>query len=220
MNDSEYWSLAHARDGLASEDAIRAAAWNAGGVEDPRVILEVAAPGEIRGRGLGMRVGAAECAFGRCVIAECGRGICHVAFVDEGGEDAALAGVREAWPLAEMIRDDAMAGRLMERMFSPAGGGGDGEPWKLYVRGTEFQLRVWRALLRVPPGELVSYGMLAAAVGSPGAARATGRAVGANEIAFLIPCHRVIRGTGETGGYRWGVMRKRALLAWEAGRSS
>jgi len=85
----------------------------------------------------------------------------------------------------------------------------------LYVRGTDFQLQVWRALLEVPPGEITTYGRLAEAVGRPGAARAVGGAVAANPVAYLIPCHRVVRTSGELGGYRWGVERKRAMLEWE-----
>jgi AraC family transcriptional regulator of adaptative response/methylated-DNA-[protein]-cysteine methyltransferase len=89
-------------------------------------------------------------------------------------------------------------------------------PLTVFVKGTDFQLRVWRALLRIPSGRLTTYGQLAAAIGAPSAARAVGSAVGSNELAWLIPCHRVIRQTGAAGEYRWGAVRKRAMLAWEA----
>ena len=122
------------------------------------------------------------------------------------------------WPLTTVEWNDAQAARISGEIFSPAAI--PSSPWKLFVRGTPFQLRVWRALLRVPPGTLVSYGALAAATGNPHASRATGTAVGRNAIAFLIPCHRVIRETGIPGHYRWGSVRKRAILAWEAARAS
>jgi AraC family transcriptional regulator, regulatory protein of adaptative response / methylated-DNA-[protein]-cysteine methyltransferase len=104
---------------------------------------------------------------------------------------------------------------MADRIFSKAP---TASPWKLFVRGTPFQLRVWRALLNVEPGTLVSYGKLAAASGNPNASRATGTAVGSNAISYLIPCHRVIRETGISGHYRWGAVRKRAILAWENSR--
>jgi AraC family transcriptional regulator of adaptative response/methylated-DNA-[protein]-cysteine methyltransferase len=136
--------------------------------------------------------------------------------------------MRRDWPLANVEADDAHAARLAAMIFSAAP---PSAPWKLFVRGTPFQLRVWRALLYVRPGTLVSYGKLAAAAGNPNASRATGSAaggargvrvsggaVGGNAISYLIPCHRVIRETGISGHYRWGAVRKRAILAWEAGR--
>ena len=127
--------------------------------------------------------------------------------------DDALSEMRADWPLAELRWDDARAAELAAGIFTR---GGPAVSWKLFVRGTPFQLRVWRALLNVRPGSLVSYGKLAADAGNPNASRATGTAVGSNAISFLIPCHRVIRETGVSGQYRWGAVRKRAILAWES----
>ncbi|RPJ35444.1 MAG: methylated-DNA--[protein]-cysteine S-methyltransferase [Verrucomicrobiaceae bacterium] len=180
-----------------------------------RVILEAATPEESKARGRGMTVmaGVSLSPFGHCLVAESPRGICHLSFFDEGGENDAMAEIRAAWPLAELIRDDGQAAGLIDEIFTPAHS--RSSPWKLFVRGTPFQLRVWRALLRVPAGALISYGALAAAVGNPRACRATGSAVGANPVACLIPCHRVIPQDGGIGHYRWGAGRKRAMLACE-----
>jgi AraC family transcriptional regulator of adaptative response/methylated-DNA-[protein]-cysteine methyltransferase len=190
-----------------------------GRLHDLCVTLEAATPGEIKARGAGLeiRAGISISPFGNCLIAETPRGICHLAFFDDGGREAALAGLRVDWPQAEVSRDDDHAARLCGRLFSAAPD--PSAPWKLHVRGTAFQLRVWRALLQVPPGALVSYAKLASAAGNPQAARATGGAVGQNAVSFLIPCHRVIRETGLAGHYRWGAVRKRAMLAWECSRT-
>jgi AraC family transcriptional regulator of adaptative response/methylated-DNA-[protein]-cysteine methyltransferase len=183
----------------------------------PHVILNAATPGEITSRSLGLTIhaGVAACPFGHCLIGEAARGICHLAFFDAGNRTCAMAEMRASWPLAEVIWNDAHAARLAAEIFAPAATANPSSPWKVFVRGTPFQLRVWRALLRVPAGSRVSYCTLAAAAGHPNAARATGTAVGKNPVAFLIPCHRVIRENGTPGLYRWGTPRKRAMLAWE-----
>jgi len=176
--------------------------------------LQAATRAEIQSRGLGMtlRAGVADSPFGHCLIAEAPRGICHLSFFDEDGRENAIAEMRAEWSLAELVWDEKRAAGLIKGIFSTVP---PSPPIKLYVQGTEFQLRVWRALLRVPMGALVSYGKLAAAAGNPQASRATGSAVGANPVSFLIPCHRVIRGNGDPGHYRWGAVRKLAMLDWE-----
>lgn len=188
-----------------------------GRLHDLCVSLDAASPGEIKSRGAGLRIraGVAESPFGHCLLGETPRGICHLSFFDEGGRDEAFAEMRADWPLATVEWDEAHASALARRIFVERDPDAN---WRLFVRGSAFQLRVWRALLRVRPGTLVSYGKLAAAAGNPMASRATGSAVGGNAISFLIPCHRVIRETGLSGHYRWGAVRKRAILAWEAGR--
>jgi O-6-methylguanine DNA methyltransferase len=146
--------------------------------------------------------------------------------------DRALGELQRAWPGVPMVEDpDGTAATLLSVFYSggaqrlgsrrPGGrgpedrGSGGRTPLPLYVRGTDFQLQVWKSLLEVPPGDVTTYGGLAEAVGRPGAARAVGGAVAANPVAYLIPCHRVVRASGELGGYRWGVERKRAMLEWE-----
>jgi len=187
---------------------------------DLKVLLTAASPDEIQAGGAGMTLhaGIAVSPFGHCLIGETARGICHLSFFDPWDRDNAIAGMRAEWPLAAVVWNDGAAAILSEILFGRTPVAVPPAPWQVFVRGTPFQLRVWRALLRVPAGTLVSYGKLAAAAGNPQAARATGTAVARNPIAFLIPCHRVIRASGDSGHYRWGSVRKRAMLAWEHGR--
>ena len=218
-------TLSHARELLRNGESVLDAA-HASGLSGPGrlhdlcVSLEAATPGEIksRGKGIAIRAGVAASPFGQCLIGETPRGICHLSFFDAGGREGAAAELTTEWPLAELTWDDEHAARLVAEIFSPSPAGNPCSPWKLFVRGTPFQIRVWRALLEVPAGALVSYGKLAAASGNPHASRATGTAVGRNAISYLIPCHRVIRETGVSGHYRWGAVRKRAILAWESSR--
>jgi AraC family transcriptional regulator of adaptative response/methylated-DNA-[protein]-cysteine methyltransferase len=179
------------------------------------VILNTATPAEIKaqGRGMAITTGIARSPFGYCLIAESPRGICHLSFFDPGGKTKAIGELCAAWPNAEITWDHEHAAKLIDGIFPPASP--STPPLKFFVRGTAFQLRVWRSLLQVPRGACVSYAILAAAAGNPRACRATGSAVGANPVAFLIPCHRVIRSDGTTGQYRWGTVRKSAMLAWE-----
>ena len=149
------------------------------------------------------------------MVASTPRGVCRLAFVDEASRSTAEAELRADWPRACIDWNDDVAAKLVAPVFAR-----DGQPrgtgsLRAYVRGSDFQVRVWRALLRIEPGTLVSYGALAGALGHASAARAVGSAVARNAIAVLIPCHRVIRETGVLGEYRWGKERKRALLAWE-----
>jgi AraC family transcriptional regulator of adaptative response/methylated-DNA-[protein]-cysteine methyltransferase len=217
-------TLAHVkarlREGASVLDAALAGGLSGPGrLHDLCVSLEAASPGELKsgGEGWTVSVGLAVSPFGRCLIAEGPRGICQLAFVESANLEAEWVWLRQLWPRARLRRDDAVARRLAGQIFEGSGGSGTGPGLRALVRGTEFQVRVWRALLCVPPGALVSYGRLAEAVGRPGAARAVGTAVGRNPVAYLIPCHRVIRETGVLGNYRWGEVRKRAMVAWESG---
>lgn len=181
------------------------------------VTLEVASPGESKSAGAGwtLTFGFALTPFGRCLLARSPRGICHLSFVDDRNEATATTRLHDDWPRAHLHRDDVAATALARRIFSPEARALPGSPLPVLVAGTAFQVRVWRALLRIPAGRLTTYGRLAATVGHPAAARAVGTAVGRNPVAWLIPCHRVIRETGAIGGYRWGTLRKQAMLAWE-----
>ncbi len=148
---------------------------------------------------------------GQCSIGWFGPGICHLAFE---GKQADLPGsLRAAWPRAEFQRDDASARKLAGRVF--AADRSAGKPLRVVVRGTRFQLKVWRSLLEIPRGHVATYGMVARAIGAPNAARAVGTACGANRIAYVIPCHRVVHGNGSALGYRWGADKKAALLEQE-----
>lgn len=185
------------------------------------VILEVASSKEIvaGGRGWIVSAGLVETLFGTCLIGQCPRGICHVSFDDSADGAAEMVALQAAWPQAQLWRDDTLAQRLAARIFSHNSNGG-AEPLHVFVHGTSFQIEVWRALLQVPWGTLVSYGHIAMAIGRSKAVRAVGTAVGKNPVSVLIPCHRVIRENGEIGHYHWGVERKRALIAWERAEST
>ncbi len=192
-----------------------------GRLHDLLVSTEAVTPGQVRaaGAGLEIRWGRHATPFGDCVIAATPRGVCHLSFHQRDDIEPGIERLRRDWPAARLIRDQVGTARLAARVFR-TGRERPGTPLALHVRGTNFQLKVWEALLRVPAAETTTYGTIAAAVGAPGAARAVGSAIGDNPIAFVIPCHRVLRGTGALGGYRWGLERKRAMLAWEAARGA
>lgn len=184
-------------------------------LHDHFVQLEAVTPGEYRtgGRGLEIVHGAHPTPFGRMFVARSPRGICRAAFVDDDVE-LEVESLRKVWPAAAFTADDGAA-QEVAGLMTAARGVGLQRPLSLHVAGTNFQIAVWRALLRIPLGGGASYAEVAAAVGSPRAVRAVGTAIGANPVAFLIPCHRVIRQSGSLGGYRWGGARKEAMQVWE-----
>jgi AraC family transcriptional regulator of adaptative response/methylated-DNA-[protein]-cysteine methyltransferase len=191
-----------------------------GRLHDLLVTCEALTPGEQRWQAAGVRIayGVHPSPFGRCLLAVTERGICGLHFLPEkGGEEGSSAErwLRRRWPQAELVRDAGRTGAVAARVFAAATGR-PGGPLHVYVRGTNFQIQVWQALLRIPPGRVVSYEELAGRVGRPAAARALGNAVGQNPVPFLIPCHRVIRKLGEFGNYGEGPERKKAILGWEA----
>lgn len=214
-------TLAHLKQSLKNGKSILDSSLDAGlsgpgRAHDLCINLEAASPGEMKsgGEGWTLIAGFAKTPFGKSLIAESPRGICHLAFLEPGDEDAAWTELHENWLNARLRRNDSTASKIAAQIFAhpsrrsrPA--------LRAFVHGTPFQLRVWRALMQIPPGHLTSYGRLAAMLQIPSAARAVGSAVGANSLAYLIPCHRVIRETGVVGEYRWGDIRKRALLVWE-----
>jgi AraC family transcriptional regulator of adaptative response/methylated-DNA-[protein]-cysteine methyltransferase len=179
--------------------------------------LEAMTPNQYRQQGVGLtiRYGESESPFGSVFVATTGRGICALSFIDHDSVDAALVRLGRRWPGAELVPDSGQARKLAQHAFA-AGMQDLSGPLSLAVIGTNLQVAVWRALLDIPPATLVSYGDLAQAVGRPAAVRAVASAVGANPCAFVIPCHRVIRGSGAIGGYRWGLTRKHAMNAWVA----
>lgn len=189
-----------------------------GRLHDLFVTLEALSPGEFRRAAAGMTLswGLGPTPFGPALVVNSPRGICHLAFVESAAVTELAADLARRWPDACLLRDDAAAQALLQRVFAIQAGAGD--PLRLWVAGSNFQVQVWRALLRVPPGGLLSYGALASAAGRPGAARAVGSAVARNPVAWLIPCHRVLRETGDFGEYHWGSDRKQAICAWEAAR--
>jgi AraC family transcriptional regulator of adaptative response/methylated-DNA-[protein]-cysteine methyltransferase len=182
---------------------------SSGRLHDLFVTLEAMSPGEFKtgGAGLQIRYGIHDTPFGKALIATTLRGICHLQF--DGDEQA----LRSEWANAEIVLDAQTTQPLCDLIFNPSI---SSERLTVWVKGTNFQVQVWRALLTIPFGEMTTYQRLAEQMGRPTAARAVGNAVGKNSIGYLIPCHRVIRESGEWGGYRWGVERKTAILGWEA----
>ncbi len=185
-----------------------------GRLHDLFVRTEAVTPGQYKSQGTGLtiRYGLHPTPFGECLIGLTERGICHFSFVQDTEGDAIDRLVSE-WQHAEMIEDYEATGRLIEPIFDL--GRRTGNPLHVHLRGTNFQIKVWEALLRIPVGHVSTYGHIASEIGQPAASRAVGSAVGHNPIAVLIPCHRVIRGLGEFGNYRYGATRKKALLAHE-----
>jgi AraC family transcriptional regulator of adaptative response/methylated-DNA-[protein]-cysteine methyltransferase len=183
---------------------------------DHFVQIEAVTPSEFlqKGRGVRIEYGYHETPYGLAFVAQTSRGICRLDFVERDASDTPLDALRRQWPDADIVRDDARTRRIIETIFSNNKTGD--APLSLWVRGTNFQLNVWRALLNLQPGEVASYSDIAQHIGRPDAARAVGTAIGANPVALIIPCHRVLRQSGELGGYRWGETRKQAMLARES----
>jgi AraC family transcriptional regulator of adaptative response/methylated-DNA-[protein]-cysteine methyltransferase len=219
-------TLAYARSKLAEDHPVLDVAYDAGlsspgRLYDLTVNLLAMTPGQVRQLGAGAEVvyGMHRTPFGMCLISMTELGITGLSFVDPGDPAARdpSAQIAVKWPLASLRRDQEATGRVIAQIFShhPLT---PGTPLRAVVTGSRFQVKVWEALLDVPVGELRTYEQIAAATGNPRAAQAVGQAIGRNPLAYLIPCHRVIRKTAAFGGYRWGLERKRAIVAWEAAR--
>lgn len=185
---------------------------------DHFVHLEAITPGEykIGGAGLTIEYAVHDTPFGKAFIAITHRGICSFSFLDSTEINKQLSSLLKKWPHASMHENHEKTRAVIAAMFS--GKIQWDRPLSLYVSGTNFQVSVWKALLQIPPGKVVSYTQVAMSIGRPRSARAVGLAVGANPVAFLIPCHRVIQQSGKLGGYHWGETRKHAIHAWEAAR--
>jgi AraC family transcriptional regulator of adaptative response/methylated-DNA-[protein]-cysteine methyltransferase len=181
------------------------------------VTCEAVTPGEVktRGEGLSIEYGFHPSPFGRCLVAVTERGICGLSFVQEAPEENLVRSLRARWPGAQVRHGHEETAGVAERIFTFEAQSEPG-PLHLFVRGTNFQIQVWEALIRIPFGKAVTYEDIARHIGMPSAPRAVGNAVGSNPIPFLIPCHRVIRKMGEFGNYGEGPQRKKAILGWEA----
>ena len=187
---------------------------SAGRLHDLFVTTEAVTPGEYKSRGAGVtiRYGFSPTPFGKCLLGVTDRGICYLSFV-QAGEGEAIDELVSYWRQAEIVEDRAATAPLVESIFRL--GQKPHIPIHVLLRGTNFQIKVWEALLRIPPGSVSTYEDVAGQIGSPRAVRAVGSAVARNPIPVLIPCHRVIRKLGEFGQYRYGAVRKRALIGWE-----
>lgn len=202
---------------LLSRTSVLSAAYEAGlsgpgRLYDLLVQCEAVTPGEYRTKGAGVDIayGFHPTPFGECLLALTGRGICFLAFVD-GERQYALQQLRFDWANANLREDPSRTHLVVGQIFAPR----PGASIALHLRGTNFQIKVWEALLRLPPGAATSYEALAEQVGSINAARAVGNAVARNPLAYLIPCHRVLQKAGGFGNYRYGPARKQAILGWE-----
>lgn len=195
-----------------------------GRLHDLFVTLEALSPGEYKtgGAGLEIRYGVHQTPFGQALIAATDRGICNIYFLETTANNPIEQSEQlliKRWPAAKITFDSAVTEPLYDSIFGSVTAQAK-KPLTLLVKGTNFQIQVWRALLRVPFGEMATYQTLAEMIGRPTAARAVGTAVGNNPIGYLIPCHRIIRASGELGGYLWGLERKTVMLGWEAGQIS
>jgi AraC family transcriptional regulator of adaptative response/methylated-DNA-[protein]-cysteine methyltransferase len=218
----QFLTVEHAKRRLAEsrpvlEAALECGLSGPGRLHDLFVKAEAVSPGEFKSRGGGIEIGWGfhETPFGLCLLGVTERGVCWLGFLNGEEREGALAELKGHWRGAALRERTEWTGPVARAVFARLG---RRAPLSVLLLGTNFQLKVWQALLRIPEGGLATYESISAAIGSPGACRATGTAVGQNAISYLIPCHRVIRKSGMLGGYRWGPARKRAILAWEAAR--
>ncbi|MFC2023379.1 bifunctional transcriptional activator/DNA repair enzyme AdaA [Chloroflexota bacterium] len=186
-------------------------------LHDLFVTFEAVTPGEYKRQGAGMQItyGFHDTTFGRCLLATTPRGICALHFLPEDGGSQALETLRSEWPRAKLRKDSSRTQPLVERIFAPTSEDSS-RPFHLLLKGTNFQVNVWRALLTIPAGAMLSYQDVASAIGGPSSARAVAGALARNPVGYLIPCHSVITKVGEAHKYRWGAARKKAILGWEA----
>lgn len=162
-----------------------------------------------------IRYGVGNSPYGSCMIGETEEGICHLSFFDKPSPEPEIAQLQKQWPDASLIQDDSAIKSTATRLFASGAKGKDSEPIEILVRGTDFQVLVWRTLLQIPSGSLVTYAKLAELAGRATAHRAVASAVARNHLGYLIPCHRVVRSTGIVGDFRWGTVRKQAMIARE-----
>jgi AraC family transcriptional regulator of adaptative response/methylated-DNA-[protein]-cysteine methyltransferase len=216
----QYISKENAKQILKDSGDILSAAYGTGlsgpgRLHDLLVQTEAATPGDLkrRGEGLLIRYGFHPSPFGECLLALTPRGICYLGFV-QTDRQSALGILRADWPNARLEESGAETAAYMPALFQL--GQQPRKPLALHLAGTNFQIKVWEALLTIAPGQVSSYQKIAAQLGCPQSARAVGNAIAHNRIAWLIPCHRVIRKEGLFGNYRYGLARKKAMLVWES----
>ncbi len=215
----QYLTVEHAKVLLRKSASVLDTAYTVGlsgpgRLHDLFISVEAVTPGEFksRGRDIEIRYGIHSTTFGDCIAAVTDRGICDLRFINKGSRDKVLTELTESWKNASMFEDPAASKEILESVFTHQQ---SGKQLTIFLRGTNFQIKVWKALLEVPEGSVVSYGDLAKRIKMPDSARAVGNAVGQNPIGYLIPCHRVIKSSGELGGFRSGTARKKAILGRE-----
>jgi AraC family transcriptional regulator of adaptative response/methylated-DNA-[protein]-cysteine methyltransferase len=217
-------TLDHAKQLLSSSASVLDAALDSGlsgpgRLHDLFVTHEAMSPGEWKAGGAGMtlRYGFHPSPFGVAIVMTTGRGLAGLAFADPGEEQMALADMQQRWPRATYVEDQAGTVSYAQRIFDPERWNAD-QPLRVVLIGTDFEVRVWDALLKIPMGCAATYSDIARKLDNPKASRAVGAAVGKNPVSFVVPCHRVMGKSGELTGYHWGITRKQAMLGWETGR--
>jgi AraC family transcriptional regulator, regulatory protein of adaptative response / methylated-DNA-[protein]-cysteine methyltransferase len=217
-------TLDHAKNLLRDSASVLDAALDSGlsgpgRLHDLFVTHEAMSPGEWKNGGAGMtlRYGFHPSPFGTAIVIATERGLAGLAFADSGGEQAALADMRGRWPNATYVEDYLSTAPLAQRIFVPKLWRAD-QPLRVVLIGTDFEVRVWETLLKIPMGKAVCYSDIANTINAPKASRAVGAAVGKNPVSFVVPCHRALAKDGKLTGYHWGITRKQAMLGWEAGR--
>lgn len=217
-------TLDHARNLLRDSASVLDATYEVGlsspgRLHDLFVTHEAMSPGEWKagGEGLTLHYGFHPSPFGTALVIVAPRGLAGLALADAGKERSALADMKRRWPNATYVEDREATGPVAARIFDPRLWRQD-QPMRVVLIGTDFEVRVWETLLKIPMGRFTTYSEIARKLDKPNAARAVGAAVGKNPVCFVVPCHRVIGKSGELTGYHWGLTRKRAMLGWEAGR--
>ncbi len=224
----QFCTAAHAKNLLSRSRSVLESALDSGlsgpsRLHDLFITMDGVTPGEYKKRGLGIDIlyGTHPTPFGECLIGLTERGICYFSFLSGSNHRAEAAAIRDLkrhWLNALFSRETKATGKAAARLF-PREPSRSKEKMRLFTLGSPFQVKVWQAIMRIPPGQVRSYQQVAGMAGSPGAARAVGSALAQNPIGYLIPCHRVIRQTGVVGDYRWGRSRKQAMLAWESAKN-
>lgn len=217
-----YLAKEQAKSELKSKDVMKAA--YATGLSGPgrlhglMVTHEAVSPGEFKSGEIEIVYGIHPSPFGWCLIGVTKRGVCYLSFMDNNDESQAIKLIKHSWSNAVLTKDYKITNGYIKRIFESEKNNSK-RPIHLLIKGTNFQIKVWEALLAIPDGKVSSYAQIARAAGYPKAVRAAGTSCGNNSIAFLIPCHRVLTSSGGIGGYRWGIGRKEAILAWESVRN-
>lgn len=222
----QYLTVEHAKRALKESRSLLDATMDTGlsspgRLHDLFVTIEAMTPGEFKhdGEGLTIEYGIHPTPFGECLLGATNRGICALFFVQGNNRKEVKEELRLRWPNARLVEAPRATQLLIDRIFA-GHSVANRAPLPLILTGTNFQIKVWEALLQIPPGHVLSYEDVAARIGQPKASRAVGNAVAKNPISYIIPCHRVIQSVGVTGNYRWGPARKKAMLGWEFARSS
>lgn len=222
----QFLTLDYTKKRLADSKSLLETALDAGlsgpsRLHDLFVTFEAMTPGEFKKQGAGLRIsyGFCDSPFGECLLASTQRGICYFGFVESGARSEALGQLRQTWPGSEFIENPGAAGPIVKDIFS-IDHQKKAQAFNLQLKGTNFQINVWRALLNIPKACVVSYQDVASHMGHPKAFRAVANAIAINPVAYLIPCHRVIAKSGKIHQYRWGAHRKKAIIGWEAARSA